>query len=148
MKKCTKCGIEKSIDEFEKLKIRPTGRGSRCKLCANKQARDYYYGDYAVLDRYNPVGLSSKRQAGFLEYEILFLIVFFISILGIASWKGFGLANFIPPIFILLLVLTTGWTIANCFYNVGFRWIGLAIFCLTLYLIFFSNGICNLWGLL
>ena len=51
MKKCTKCGIEKSIDEFEKLKIRPTGRGSRCKLCANKQARDYYYRNHEHLKK-------------------------------------------------------------------------------------------------
>ncbi|TDI74612.1 MAG: hypothetical protein E2O82_03775 [Betaproteobacteria bacterium] len=41
MKKCTKCGVEKSIDSFSKDCTRKDGHISYCKVCKNLQAKSY-----------------------------------------------------------------------------------------------------------
>jgi hypothetical protein len=41
MKTCTKCGIEKSLDDFHKAKQARDGRRSRCKDCCIASRREY-----------------------------------------------------------------------------------------------------------
>lgn len=39
MKRCTKCGAEKPLEEFAPRKDRPSGRESHCRQCQNEKAR-------------------------------------------------------------------------------------------------------------
>ena len=41
MKICTKCGVEKSLNQFKKNKLRKDGRTTKCKLCYKKYLREY-----------------------------------------------------------------------------------------------------------
>jgi len=41
MKTCTKCGAEKTLDEFHKRKASPDGLKTRCKECILTEAREY-----------------------------------------------------------------------------------------------------------
>lgn len=41
-KRCTKCGVVKSLDEFYRNKSRRDGRSSRCKSCSGEESRNYY----------------------------------------------------------------------------------------------------------
>lgn len=38
---CSRCGTSKPLDQFEKRKDRPMGRGYRCKPCATKRVMEY-----------------------------------------------------------------------------------------------------------
>lgn len=40
-KVCTKCGIDKNLEEFYKDKATKTGRDSDCKICANSKTKKY-----------------------------------------------------------------------------------------------------------
>lgn len=51
MKRCTKCGEEKILDEFEVHKGRTDDRGSRCKLCRNKSYKREYAWNYVEANR-------------------------------------------------------------------------------------------------
>jgi hypothetical protein len=42
MKKCSKCGIEKSLTEFHKDKNKKDGRYTICKLCRISKSSEYY----------------------------------------------------------------------------------------------------------
>jgi hypothetical protein len=42
MKKCTKCGEFKSLNEFYKEKLRKDGLRNDCKICNNKAKKDYF----------------------------------------------------------------------------------------------------------
>jgi hypothetical protein len=46
MKKCTKCGIEKPLSEFNKNKLGKYGRRSRCKACQSQ-----YYAQYCAQNK-------------------------------------------------------------------------------------------------
>lgn len=53
MKKCTKCGQEKPLEEFEANKQTSTGYGARCKKCAT-----------AIHKKYRPqvAGITQPRR--------------------------------------------------------------------------------------
>lgn len=61
MKKCTKCGIEKSLDEFNKDKNKKFGVSSNCKICVKKRVVEWresnkeryreYRREYSNLNR-------------------------------------------------------------------------------------------------
>lgn len=38
MKRCSKCGVEKALDEFHKAKKSKDGRGGWCKQCSNRKS--------------------------------------------------------------------------------------------------------------
>lgn len=42
-KKCTKCGRELPLSEFNKCSINTDGLQYRCKECCNKESMEYYY---------------------------------------------------------------------------------------------------------
>lgn len=42
MKRCSKCGIEKNIDEFARCKDRRSGLIARCKECVKKESANWY----------------------------------------------------------------------------------------------------------
>ena len=42
MKKCTKCGVEKPLSEFNKNKSKKDGFQSSCKICHRLQSKDHY----------------------------------------------------------------------------------------------------------
>ena len=44
MKTCTKCGVEKHLDEFQNNRTKPGGKTSQCKLCLAKRQREYAKG--------------------------------------------------------------------------------------------------------
>ena len=41
MKECTKCKIEKSVGDFNNKKDTNDGKSRTCRVCANKQTRDW-----------------------------------------------------------------------------------------------------------
>lgn len=42
MKKCSKCGNEKELDDFPINKTRVDGHGNACKTCQNEYTRNHY----------------------------------------------------------------------------------------------------------
>ena len=42
-KRCSKCGIEKPLSEFNKDKGRKDGHGHRCRVCNRARGIEYYY---------------------------------------------------------------------------------------------------------
>lgn len=42
MKKCSKCGNEKELDDFPINKTRNDGHGNACKTCQNKYTKNHY----------------------------------------------------------------------------------------------------------
>lgn len=42
LKRCSKCGEEKPLDEFYRVKTNKDGRAGACKLCRNEIGRQYY----------------------------------------------------------------------------------------------------------
>lgn len=55
MRACTKCSIEKPLDEFHVDKSAPLGRSARCKECARRKAREW--------NRENKARKAATRQA-------------------------------------------------------------------------------------
>jgi hypothetical protein len=45
-KVCTKCLVEKSLDDFNPAKDKPLGRTSHCKTCRNENAKRYHKHRY------------------------------------------------------------------------------------------------------
>lgn len=45
MKRCTKCGLEKELDQFSKSARAKDGLQWECRSCKNDRAREYYAGD-------------------------------------------------------------------------------------------------------
>ena len=60
MKKCTKCKIEKELDEFCKDSKSKDGRQSQCKFCKSEQIKDYY--------KKNPTKRIKKTKEQRLRY--------------------------------------------------------------------------------
>ena len=54
MKRCSKCGVEKPLDQFYRQRGRKDGRTSHCKICRNAYKAMYRASDKgkAVEDRY------------------------------------------------------------------------------------------------
>jgi hypothetical protein len=42
-KTCTKCGVEKPLEDFRKDSSKKSGRGASCKSCNRKRSLEYYY---------------------------------------------------------------------------------------------------------
>lgn len=51
-KVCSKCGLEKDIDEFSKHKSKRDGLRSYCKTCQSRKNRNYKTGDYFLVTRF------------------------------------------------------------------------------------------------
>jgi hypothetical protein len=79
MKRCTKCGCEKLLDDFPANKLTKDGKGSWCKKCVSSNTaaylrtdrgkqiqRDYYKSDRgkAALAR----GMKKQRAAGYYRF--------------------------------------------------------------------------------
>lgn len=67
---CTKCFIEKSVEDFPKAKTCVSGHRSYCSACKNKQTASYYYKDKqkhrAIADKWmqaNPEKVLQIKQA-------------------------------------------------------------------------------------
>lgn len=61
MKVCTKCGVEKPIDEFHRRARAKDGRQTRCKLC---QRADTYAWRDQNPDRYRAIAARSYARVG------------------------------------------------------------------------------------
>ena len=59
MKRCYKCGLDRSINDFPINRTRPDGRGNLCKPCKKRYNATYYQG---TKDRHNPVRATRRRQ--------------------------------------------------------------------------------------
>jgi len=57
-KKCTKCGIDKSLEEFSRRSDSKVGYCSRCKSCISKYQKKHYLNN---KDRYNTRTNGRKR---------------------------------------------------------------------------------------
>ena len=49
LKKCSKCGEEKPLEEFYKDKIKKDGRSSYCKICSSQRCKRYYQKNSEVI---------------------------------------------------------------------------------------------------
>lgn len=75
-KVCTKCGIEKILDNFSPLKTGKDGIRSNCKSCASSYTKDRYKKKYSLDPEYKKRKSSSekiRRQTP--EYKIKFKAV-------------------------------------------------------------------------
>ena len=77
MKKCRKCGVEKSLDEFYKSAGMRDGHRHDCKACNLAAKRQRYLADPAIVkarvkrwQQENPELLNSYRRARRLEPEV------------------------------------------------------------------------------
>jgi hypothetical protein len=61
MKTCTKCGENKSLDEFYTNKTNPDGRRSKCKQCHNKE-RSIHRRSKKEREKKRSEKLKAKRQ--------------------------------------------------------------------------------------
>lgn len=62
MKKCSKCGEIKSLEEFNRDKYRPDGRTYDCKQCRRSAAIDYYHTKDGLVTRiYSDERAISKK---------------------------------------------------------------------------------------
>jgi len=52
-KKCYKCKIEKSIDDFYKDRNGTYGVNSKCKLCSSDSFKEYYKNNKEKFDMHN-----------------------------------------------------------------------------------------------
>lgn len=68
MKKCSKCGETKSLEEFHKCPRHKSKRKSYCKPCANEYSRLYRKRMSKETKRKN--GLKVKQHAYFARYGI------------------------------------------------------------------------------
>lgn len=68
MKKCTKCGIEKSFTDFPKDKSRKDGHYSYCKSCNSRNAKSYYEGRKGEILIYQKE-YRAKNEAYIKEYK-------------------------------------------------------------------------------
>lgn len=79
MKRCNKCLIEKSLDEFFKDKTHSSGRYSICKLCKQKKTsewreanRDHYNKMMSAYQRKNKLQMRLYRYGLTpIEYELM-----------------------------------------------------------------------------
>lgn len=61
-KTCTACGVEKSVDEYHKLKAGKYNVHAECKCCISEQRKAYYLANKeAVANREKAYRLSNKE---------------------------------------------------------------------------------------
>src|ERR1700742_2557531 len=60
MKVCTKCCIQKEIEEFHKVRGKPR---SRCKLCMREETKNYYTTHRAARRAKNAEWFAKNKQA-------------------------------------------------------------------------------------
>lgn len=65
-KVCSKCNIEKPLDEFVRDKRRKYGRRSQCKECHNKQIRNYYHNGGGREEQGHQPIYKNKSCSGYL----------------------------------------------------------------------------------
>lgn len=53
MRKCTRCGLLKPLEEYRKRLSRPGGTGSQCRVCMREQDQSYRQQDPARQRKYN-----------------------------------------------------------------------------------------------
>ena len=74
-KTCTKCGVEKSLDEFGPRPRGKYGRKAQCKDCMNARARELYdpVKEQAKRDAYKQTdkGYFTHRKAAWRRHGIL-----------------------------------------------------------------------------
>lgn len=68
IKRCTSCGVEKSLQDFVKSKLGKLGRAARCKECASKAWRDNYK---ASQGRYQATAWKAKRTRQVKELGVI-----------------------------------------------------------------------------
>lgn len=62
MKKCSKCGLEKSKADFYRDKSRKDGLTCQCKECMDKQSKEYISKNYESVRKRNNI-LDKKRRS-------------------------------------------------------------------------------------
>jgi len=62
MKKCTRCKIEKSFDEFSKDKNKKDGLQYKCKLCNREYAKKYYVNNKENLLDYRSNYRNNNKE--------------------------------------------------------------------------------------
>ena len=68
MKKCSKCGELKSINEFYKDKNKKDSKRSHCKKCSTKEAKDYYLKHSTRIKEYYK-NIIRQRNGHISMYE-------------------------------------------------------------------------------
>jgi len=70
-KKCTKCGVSKSLEEFSKHKKGLLGRNSECKVCQAKREKIYKDQNSHIIKEYNKQYKSLNKEYT-LEYAKMY----------------------------------------------------------------------------
>lgn len=78
MRKCSKCGVEKNLEEFNKDKRKKGGRNYSCKKCDLEQRKAGLVNKVIRVEKYCPrckvvlpidkFGISSHRKDGHDDY--------------------------------------------------------------------------------
>ena len=66
MKKCSKCNVEKSLEQFTKYSRSKDGRSSKCKQCA-KEYRNSTKGK-ELITKYNKNYRKTKKEKDWSVY--------------------------------------------------------------------------------
>ncbi len=61
-KKCTKCKVEKDIDEYHKLKSSKDGKHSWCKVCVSESKKKHYTDNIKDYKRRKHNSYSKHRD--------------------------------------------------------------------------------------
>ena len=72
MKACNRCGEQKPLSDFYKLgkgKSSPDGRTATCKVCNNRNSRNWYSGQTATYHRMARYGLSEDAYWALLQVQ-------------------------------------------------------------------------------
>jgi hypothetical protein len=62
-KTCTACGVEKSVDEYHKMKALKYGVKAECKCCSAKRGKEYYLANKEAIDERNKAYFEDNREA-------------------------------------------------------------------------------------
>ena len=71
MKRCTKCGLEKDLDEFVHDRLRRDGHKSHCKTCKNQSSRESNHKLRLEVLSYYSKGTLSCALCGFSTIDAL-----------------------------------------------------------------------------
>jgi len=74
MKRCTKCGVERPLEDFHKLKKGRFGRHPKCRFCRGKQEKERYKKNPREKRPYGSIpsqrhGLNDEDYAKILEQK-------------------------------------------------------------------------------
>lgn len=62
MKRCSKCGVEKELTEFNKDKKNKDGYQNGCKTCLNKLKKEYYTNNKEYLNKKNKEWYCNNKE--------------------------------------------------------------------------------------